>query len=100
MGKNTRGEENDFRIILLLHRGKIDLYKNPTQQIDFRKWLWGFRGKNGLYQTQKREYSLPTNSEDVYGITGAKTTAINSQNENTFFPLAEQHQNRFFGHAR
>ena len=42
MGKNTRGEENDFKIILLLHRGKIDLYKNPTQQIDFTKWLGEF----------------------------------------------------------
>ena len=51
MGKNTRGEEKDFIIVLLLHRGKIDLYKNPTHQINFIKWLLGFRGKNDLYQT-------------------------------------------------
>ena len=86
MGKNIEGEENDFRIVLLLHRGKIKFYKNPTQQIDFRKRLWGFQGKNNLYQTQKRESSLPMNSEDVYGIMRAKTTTINSQNEKYYFP--------------
>ena len=82
MGKKYQGEENDFRPVPLLHKGKIDLYKNPTQQIDFRKWLWGFWGKNDLYKPQKCESSLPMNYEDVYGITRAKMTAINSQNEN------------------
>ena len=96
-GEKYQGEENNFKPILFLHRGKIDLYKNPTQQIDFRKRLWGSWGKNDLYQTKKHEYSLPTNFEDVYGITGAKMTSINSQNENTPCPLAEQHQNRFLG---
>ena len=57
----------------------------------------GISGQNGLYQTQKHESSLLTTSEDVYGITGAEMTAINSQNENTSFPLAEQHQNGFLG---
>ena len=97
--KIYQGEENDFNPILLLHIGKINPYKNRTQQINFRKRLWGSRGKNSLYQTQKHQYFLPTNSEDVYGITGAKMTAINSQNENIHFPLAKQHQNRFSGHA-
>ena len=76
--ENNQGEKNDFRPVLLLHIGKIDLYKNPTQQIDFRKRLWGYWHKNDLYHTQKCESSFPTNSEDVYGITGAKMTFINS----------------------
>ena len=89
MGKKYQGEENNFRPVLLLHIGKLNLYKTPSQQIDFRKRLWGFRGKNDLYKPQKRESSLPTNSEDIYGITGSKMTSINSQNENTPCPLAE-----------
>ena len=97
MGKNTKGEENNFIIVLLLHRGKIELYKNPTQQIDFRKWLWGFRGKNNLYKPQKRESSLPTNSKDVYGITGAKMTSINSHNENIPCPLLNNTKMDFLG---
>ena len=58
-GEKYQGEENNFRIILLLLRGTIDLYKNPTQQIDFRKWLGDF---------------------------GAKTTSKNLQNMNLVYP--------------
>ena len=60
----------------------------------------GISGQKRPLQTPKRESSLPTNSEDIYGITGSKMTAINSQNENIPFPLPEQHQNGFYGHAR